>query len=211
MKIHKSLLLAIIFILSVTVIYYIIRIHNLNKILETPGEPSQLRKARLEDKVISLKVFNETYIDLSSKIIKLAKEDFSSTQAIPIGTIKPFIKTFQENRAPVDKTETILFDFPEIIKAMIKIYKVTPTQWTNLDYWNDKALVVYPANYGPKGDLDGNNVNQTTSIVQLAQKDASTNQDPDDWVGLFDINRDGMDVVYNFGDLRPPKNGTIKP
>lgn len=193
------LLTILILILSAMVLYYGIRCNNLKaqsdirnvtkgEVLEKFGDGNQ-----------SLQNNAHTLDNLNAEFETIGKFSFLPTEEIPVGIVKPFLKNYRDFRRTGDNTETILFDWPKIIQAMIQTYGVTASQWADLSYWSDKGFIIYPANYGPSGNA-GQHINQSTVIFQLAKKDTSTSN-PNDWEAILNANNN----VYNFGDLQPPK------
>ena len=159
---------------------------------------------KLEDRILTLNRYAATFEQLNVDLEKYGKLEFPPTEEILVETMKPFLKNYRDQRRAGDNTETILFDWPLIIQAMRQTYGVTASDWANLAYWSDKAFIIYPANYGLTGSAGGHNINQSTAIFQLAEKDTNTSE-PNDWRAILNTNT----KVYNFGDLQPP-NGTIK-
>lgn len=202
MKRTTVFLLLVIVALLATVIYYAYRIHNLKNILGLSEQPGNFLSEKLEDRLMALRDYGIAHDKLDSDLEALGAMAFLPSDEIHVDTVKKMIANFRRDRIAGDTTETILFDWPKIIKAMKQTYGVTASDWENISYWDDKGFVIYPAKYASYGDLSSNHKNQTTAIFQLAKKDTSTS-DPNDWEAILNA---GTNKVFDFGDLTPPKN-----
>ena len=112
------------------------------------------------------------------------------SQAASISSNPPEIKS--------DTTKSALFTLPHIIFSLNEAFHPNGSNWVDTSWWQDKGLIIYPANYGSKGDLQGNHKNQSTFIVQVASDAADTQTGKDSWHVY-------RQYLYNFGDLEPPK------
>jgi hypothetical protein len=194
-------LIAIIVILLTTTIYFVWRINNLKNILEVNTDTPGLIPKTLEGEIMAIKEYKNSLVKLETDLNNLAVLEFDDTEEIPTTDADDFIRNYLNNRATGDNTHTILFDWPKIITAMKQVYGVSGAQWDDLNYWNDKAFIIYPANYGSTGHPAGQNINQTTAIFQLAKQKLVTPTSPEKWEAITN----STNMVYNFGDLKPPK------
>ena len=103
-----------------------------------------------------------------------------------------------------DTTKAVLFTLPHIIKAFKDVYNPNIFTWGDTSWWNDKGLIIYPANYGSAGDLQGNNTWQSTFVVQLARDTVDIVSGKDSW-------RVESEKLFNYGDLEPPKLHIVNP
>jgi len=198
-------LILVILVLLGFLICFIIEIHQI-KVKLDPYYTLVPEKHSIISKIDYLKDLSKKSLDMQTYYANLLKNEMVPIDSIPQDTAHMYHVYYRNSlKDPtVDTTHAVLFEFPQIIKTLLKKY--SPSDISDSNFWKDKGFFIYLSNYGATGrvinETNGHrtvfNQYQTSCILQLAQIDSNSTNVPYDWKVI-------KEAMFNFGDIRPPK------